>query len=252
MKEKHKIDYMTQITVTDKDYNLDNLQYILGALGEQLSQTDGKAEITREGSRSVMRITVPDYYADIVKNSVYDCVSDVIAVNYKYEYFRKEINTYGLSAIEKELLYTSLISADLNEDKRYATAHLAGFDELAVDGMLNFRLKPLKTKWSGIVDCMPEFFQGNQLKDFITYLIEDKKKRVYVDGTHVYDSHYHRLERGNLMDKGMDEGHIIREILLSGCGEVEISGQLPSTDEHYLKEYFGDKIIWAGQNQFNH
>ena len=241
---------MAQITLTDRDYNQSNLQYINFALSELFSQTNTVSELSRAGSRAVLTVTCPDEYAEIIKKEVCDKASDVIAVNYKYDYFKKLINTSGLNAVEKELLLTSLIAADLDEDKRYTASRLFCYGNMVLDGVFNFRLKPLKTKWAGIVNCMPEYFQGEQLKDFITYLLEDRKRRVFVEGDKVYDSHYRRLIKGELMDKGMEDGKIIREILLSGCGEVEVNCPLPKTDEHYLKEYFGDKII-LGKGYFS-
>jgi hypothetical protein len=66
---------------------------------------------------------------------------------------------------------------------------------------------------------------------------------VYVDSGKVYDSHYRRLKRSSLLD---GEGvKIIREILLSNCGEVELNGSLPKEDEYYLKEFYSDKIIFS-------
>lgn len=241
---------MVQIILTDKDYNEGNLDYIRFTLSELLEQAECRTGIARAGGRSALSVECPAYYADIVKRELCDKTADVIAVNYKYDYFKRRIPTGGLGGIEKELLMTSLIAADLEEDKRYTYGRLKGFGDIAIDGIFHFRLRPLKAKWQGIVNCIPEYFRGSQLKDFITYLLEDKKRKVFVEDEKVYDAQYRRLTRGELMDKGMEEGRIVREVLLSGCGEVEVHSPLPATDEKYLKEYFGDKII-LGRGYFS-
>ncbi len=241
---------MAKITLTERDYNQSNLQYICFTLSDLLSQTRSACELSRSGGRVVLTIDSPEDYAETVKKEVYDKASDVIAVNYKYDYFKKLISATGLNFVEKELLLTSIIAADLEEDKRYVCSKIAGYGNVVLDGVFNFRLKPLKNKWAGIVNCMPEYFQGEQLKDFITYLLEDRKRKVLVEDDKVYDSHYKRLTKGELMDKGMQDGKIIREILLSGCGEVEVNCPLSKTDEHYLREYFGDKIT-LGKGYFS-
>ena len=69
-------------------------------------------------------------------------------------------------------------------------------------------LKPLKKKWLDITACIPECFLNSQLKEFIYFLLENKKKRVYVDDGLVYDSHYTRLKRSSLLD--VDGVKIIR------------------------------------------
>ena len=71
----------------------------------------------------------------------------------------------------------------------------------------------------------------------------DKKKKVYIDGEKVFDTHFRRLKRTDLL--GGENVKIIREVLLSNCGEIELSGNIPSDDEKYLKEFYGDKITFS-------
>ena len=93
----------------------------------------------------------------------------------------------------------------------------------------------LKRKWTEIIGYIPSSFLQDQLKEFIGFLLENKKKRVYVDCGRVYDSHYRRLKRSTLLDG--EEAKITREILLSNCGEIRLSGRLPEQDEFFLKEF---------------
>ena len=54
----------------------------------------------------------------------------------------------------------------------------------------------------------------------------------------------HALEKRRCPIDG-DKIKIIREALLSNCGVVEISGEIPKDDEYYLKEFYSDKIIFS-------
>ena len=90
---------------------------------------------------------------------------------------------------------------------------------------------------------MPSCFTSSQLRDFISYLLENKRKRVYIENEKVYDEHYRRLKRAELLDK--EEARLVREIILSNCREVEISGTIPKLDEDYLKEFYKDKIFFS-------
>jgi hypothetical protein len=90
---------------------------------------------------------------------------------------------------------------------------------------------------------MPPHFVNSELKDFISFLLENKKKRSYIDSGKVYDQHFRRLLRCTLL--GYENARIIREVLLSNCGEVEISGSLEPDDEFYLKEFYKDKIYFS-------
>ena len=116
-----------------------------------------------------------------------------------------------------------------------------------MDGIYNFRLKLLKKKWEEIVSYMPEYFINTQLKEFIVYLLNGKKKKVYVESGKVYDCDFRRLNRGLLMDEKLEKGKVIREILLSGSGSVDLSGELSDVDEFYLKEYYGENVNFTSR-----
>ena len=232
---------MANLMITDKDIHEDNLRYIDQALSELFLQTDCKVLIKQKSGRSVMIIDCPIICYDIVKAEVDDKCADVIVVNYKYEFFKNVVRPEGLNGKERELLLTGIISADLEEDKRYVTDKLKNISEYALDGVYNFRLRPLKRKWQEIAEYIPTYFVKEQLKDFMTFLLEDKKKKVFVDGVSVYDSHYRKLIRSRLLGE-KQELNIVKEIMLSSCGEVELDGHIPKEDEYYLKEFYGGRI----------
>ena len=201
----------------------------------------GKANIEEDGGRCVFTADVPDAAAAFFRPSLEDKIADVIAVNYKYEYFKRYIRSEGLNKVEYELLLAALISADLEEDKRYALSKLSA--PYAIDGSFNFTMRPLKTKWSEIIGYVPTYFAREQLRDFIGYIIEEKKgKRVFVVGGGVFDTHYNKLNRSYLAGGG--EGSVVKEVILSSSGEVELNCRLSAVDEFYLKEFFGDKIFF--------
>ena len=66
----------------------------------------------------------------------------------------------------------SLSSKNLN--KKYIIKKLKSFTEYSVDGIFNFRMKPLKQKWNEIISYIPKSFGVTGLKEFVSYLIKDK------------------------------------------------------------------------------
>lgn len=234
---------MTRITLTDNENKINNLTYIKNSLSELFSRAGATAELDVADKRARLAVEFPDYYADIVRAEISDKLGEVIAINYKYDFFKNLIRVAGLSETENEILFASLIAADLPEDKRYSADKFKDVTDAAVDGVFNFRLQPLKKKWKDVASYMPDVFVNSQLKDFILYLLENKKKRVYVSNGKVYDAHYRRLKRCDLLSGG--GATITREVILSNCGEVELSGKVDAQDEKYLKEYYGDKIFFS-------
>jgi hypothetical protein len=236
---------MTQITITERAQNIDNVRYLRFGLDELFERTGCEVRTNTQSERVEFLVDCPDCYADVIRAEILDRAAEIIAIKYKYDYFKKNVQIGGLSSVEKELLLTSLISADLDDDKKYSFDRIKQSVEIAVDGIYDFRLRPLKNKWRDVAGYIPTCFLSGQLKEFVSYLIENKKKRVYVDNGRVYDWHYRLLKRSSLLDG--EKVKIVREILLSNCGEVELSGDIPKDDEYYLKEFFNDKIIFSGR-----
>lgn len=237
---------MTKICISDGSAGLKGLQYVKNSVSELAVKTGATVKTVAQDKRYSLIYDCPEYYADIFHAEVADKVAEVIAIGYKYDYFKKEVKTAGLNKTEREILLASLIAADLTEDKKYVFDRVKGEKNAAIDGIYNFRLKALKKKWKDVAEYIPQCFVGSQLKDFVVYLIENRKKRAYVDDQKVYDNYYRRLRRCALL--GGDDILVIREVLLSGCGEVEIRGEVPKADETYLKEFYGDRVYFAQKN----
>ena len=51
----------------------------------------------------------------------------MIAVKYKYDFFKKNVYVNGLSQIDKEILVAGLIAADLDDDKKYSFDRIKTF-----------------------------------------------------------------------------------------------------------------------------
>ncbi len=234
---------MMEITVSEKDNNSFNVDYIVGNLTELFLGAHCSHVTQKFGSRVILKISCPDNYGEVVKLEVLDRISEIIAIKYKYDFFKDKIKVIGLNEGEKEILYSCLIAADLEEDKKYIFDRLTENSDFVIDAIFNFRLSALKKKWEDIVSYIPSCFGPSKLKDFVFYLLENKKYRVYVEGEKVYDRYFKRLNRCDLLEQG--ELKITREVLLSNCGEVEISGNIPKEDREYISELFEGRIIFS-------
>ncbi len=238
-----KLIFMKQITVTETKQNQTNLYYVQSALGEIFTHAGCTVKNYSCDKRSMLNVECPEEYLEILTAEISDKIAEVIVVKYKNDFFKKNVIVSGLSEVEREILNAGIIAADLEDDKKYVFERIKNQTQIAIDGVFNFRLQMLKRKWSEIIEYIPTSFLNDQLKEFIGYLLENKRKRVYVDYGRVYDSHYRRLKRSSLLDG--EEAKITREILLSNCGEIMLKGRLPEKDEFYLKEFYNEKIFFS-------
>ncbi len=230
-------------TVTDAGFKKTSTEYLYRTLNKTVTVLGGKSANGEKDGRCYFYASVPDGRKENFHALITDKIADVVAVNYKYDFFKKNVRVSGLKPVEYEFLLSALISADIEEDKRYVAARLVG-PVYAIDGLFNFRMRPLVEKWREIVGYIPPYFVSDQLKRFVSYIVSEKKNgRVYVMGSKVYDVNYNLLSKAWLTGGG--ECKIIKEIILSSSGEVELTSPIPERDEYYLKEFFGEKIFFG-------
>lgn len=231
--------------VTENAQRQINIDYLKRTLTRQIAAFGGSFSTGERNGRCYFLAKIDRPHAKYFAPTLEDKLSDVIAIKYKYDYFKKNVRVGGLSDVEYELLLSAMISADITEDKKYARLKFTS-SPYAIDGSFNFTMKPLMEKWAEIVGYIPAYFTRPQLKEFISYIIAEKKGgRAYVVEDNVYDSHYNVLRRASLVED--NACRLIKEIILSDSSEVELSTPLPGDDEFYLKQFFGDKIFFSKQ-----
>lgn len=233
---------MNQIKISDSEIEEGGVYYIANSIQGLVEEFGGNTVIEKKADRIIAKIYCKPTYLDLFRSEIEDKVADVLAIKYKYEFFKRKICPMGLNAYQSEILYTALISADIEDDKRYIIRKIRGLDGYVLDGIYTQLLPPLKNKWQEIVSYIPLFFDGNKLCDFVSFLVSEKRgKRVIVEGTKVYDGNYNRLKRSLLLD---GEGDVLREVLLSASGNVDVLSTLPEETVRYLKSFFGGRITF--------
>ena len=238
---------MKEIKITDGERKEGIFSYLTRAINPLVNDLGGKI-IENYEKRIETKVFCPLSHYDLFRREIEDKIGDIITIKYKYDYFKRNLRVVGLSDVEKEILYFVLISADLEDDKRYVLRRLRTFKEFSIDGIFNFRLIPLKRKWEEVVSCIPSFFTKKNLYDFANYVVSEKRnKRVIVDGGKVYDANYNQLNKMVLIDE--NEGCVVvKEVLLSSCNSVDVKGKLDTLDEKYLKIFFGQGISFLVNN----
>ena len=231
---------MKQIKVTDSTKEEGSISYLLKSLASLASDLGGEIVKIESEQRVGVKVFCKAEHEDFFRSEIEDKIADVIVVKYKYEFFKRKIHPAGLSLYEIELLITALISADIEEDKRYILRRLRGQTDYVLDGFFNFRLQALKNKWKEIVSYIPVVFSAKQLEDFVAYLVSEKRgKRVLVQNGKVYDLYYNPLKKSALLD---GKGDLVREVLLSSGGSVEVMSKISKEEEKYLRSFFGRKV----------
>ena len=68
---------------------------------------------------------------------------------------------------------------------------------------------------------------------------------MFFENGKVYDKRFVQIKRTDLLYPTNGELKIVKEILLSGAGSLEISSALPIEDEKYIKDFYENKIHFS-------
>lgn len=236
---------MVKITVSESNSKNLNVAYIYNSMTRYLSICGADADITFDDSRTNLVMTAENRFHSYLRKFTEERVAEAVAIGYKYALFQNNIRPAGLSESDRDVLLCALVSADFDEDKRYIAERLKDIRIYSIDGFFNFRLQALKEKWTGIIDCIPCCFTERDLRDFLDYIFDEREKTVvhFKEGE-LYDSEYVRLKRSALIDGGLDNNSLVRELLLSGATEVECLTNPPSSLCDVLKKFYGGRVTF--------
>ena len=233
---------MKKIQITDAIGEEKGISYISSSMLELVNDFGGEIRLKKTDARLLLTIDCPDNYYDLYKSELEDKICDVIAVKYKYFFLKKYLRTIGLSSYENEILHVAIISADIDDDRRYVLRKLGAFKNFDIDGIFNFRLQLLKNKWKEVASYIPFFFTSKQLCDFVSFVLSEKRgRKVLIEGDRVYDVHYNRLKRSSLIS---DDADVVKEALLSHCSNVEVIKDVSPREEKELKRFFGRRVCF--------
>ena len=230
-----------EITITQKGFDNAYASYLFGKVRERFSFLPASIDMEQTGDFTEIAVKTERAYCPYVRRFVEETVADVIAIGYKYTFFKKRLCLPLLNAEEQRLLITALVSADFKEDKSYVARRLCGFENYSVDGVFHFRLQELKKRWEGVVEYVPKDMGEASLESFLGYLTEDGENKLFLKDGKVYDEQYRLLSRSALTGKTS----VVGEILLANAGQVYCFGETDRATGLFLKRYYGGKAVFC-------
>lgn len=232
---------MERITITERGENAPYISYLYGKVTDKFSFLPTLSERLKEGDRTGIVFKAEQKYCPYIRKYTEESVADVIAIGYKYRYFREKLALPFLKEQEKDILFCSLVAADYEEDHAYIKGKLKGHGEYCIDGTFHFRLSELKDRWKKIAEYVPTEFNETSLESFIDFLVEEGENKIFVKDGEAYDEEYRMLEKSALLGKRS----LTREILLSGAGNVYCFGTPDRATESFLKKYYKEKVVFC-------
>lgn len=217
------------------------IPYVYKKLKEKFGFQDSECRVEYENGENFLIFQGGNGLCSRVKKSANEYISDVLSIGYKYDFFRKNLPLPLLSDKERFLLYVALVAADYHEDKRYILHRLDGLTNCSINGVFNFRLRELKSRWTEVIEYIPADFGKYSLEGFLDYVATDGEGRAYLKDGKVYDENYRLMDKSSLLGKNTP----IADILLSGVNQVYCFGETDVETKTFLKKYYKDKAIFC-------
>ena len=217
------------------------IQYLYNKLKTSIEASKAKIELFEEANGFCLVCRGEESSLAQMRQLANEHISDILAVGYKYEFFKAHLALPLLSKEDKFLLYSALVSADYKEDKRYASRRLGVFEDCSIDGVYNFRLAELKTRWREVLEYIPADFGKYELEGFVDYIISENDGKAYLKKGKVYDENYREQQKSELLG----EKSLISELLLLGAGSVYCFGRVDEATEQFLRKYYKEKVVFC-------
>ena len=230
-----------KITITQSGFDGLYMSYLYGKVKEKFSYLPAHAALQKDGDRTVLDFQTEKKYCPYVRRYAEENISDIVAVGYKYRFFKDRLRLPLLSEREQRLLFTALAAADLQDDREIVSRAFKGFEAYCLDGVYHFRLRDLKKRWEEIADYISSDFGPQSLDGFIGFLVSDGTGKTYIKDGKAYDERYRVLTKSALTG----ERSLIGEILLCGAEQVYCFGDVDGATKDFLLKFYKEKAVFC-------
>ena len=230
-----------QILVTQSGASSPYISYLYGKITDKFSFLSTECRFQDDGERTTAVFASERKYCPYIRRYTEENIADVISIGYKYRFFAGALTLPLLTARERDILLTALVAADLPEDREYVKRQLKGSMEYCIDGLYNFRLSALKSRWQGIAGYVTADFNAVSLENFIDFLIGESRGKAFLKEGKLYDEEYRTMNKSELIGKSDP----VREILLSGADNIYCFGEPDERTRAFLKKYYRGKCVFC-------
>lgn len=178
---------MFELTISNQRNKKDYMRFVYNKLKPHVDNSKGIIIFEETDGRLSISLAVPNKERDFYKAFVLELVSEIIVMDYKYEYIKANLN----AQISNDELWISFLKAltvfDKQTDKDLIKKNLAFTSELLIDSSYNFRMWEVRDRWREIVSLVEENLSGllarDSFVDLMKFLIaasEPEADTVYI------------------------------------------------------------------------
>lgn len=185
---------------------------------------------------------------------VCDLFSEILLVDFKHIYFKKNLNINISDKNLSDVFYSSVTLYDREYDEELLNIRAVSDRELAVDSLIRFCTGDLSLRWMGVSQILCENFYGGRDKDaimefikHIVYSVPAKTAELNVFRREIY---YHFIDENGknvatvLAGEG-DIGEMAASVMFNLPARINFYDAPDTQGMRFLKQIFSDKIHFS-------
>ena len=151
---------------------------------DNIKKEDGIIVKHNSAGKCYLSIAVDEKYKEYIKSKVLDFVTMFIETEFKYEFFRENLNMQNEEMLTQAFLKAiSCFDADLDREIISKVIEFSG--EIVIESLFYFKLQPLVLKWKKTAEIINQnliMISDNSMSEVLRYLCEmSENNSVLVD-----------------------------------------------------------------------
>ncbi len=178
---------MFELTISNEKKKVPFMDFVYKKLKNHVDNSKGLIIFEEMDGRLVISLAVPEKEKEFYKAFVLELVSEIIVMDYKYEYIKTNLK----HKMASETLWGGFLRAltvfDKQTDKDLIKKSLVFDDDLLIDSSFHFKMWEVKNRWKEIVSLVEENLSGLlaresfvELMKFLIAASEPEADTVYV------------------------------------------------------------------------
>jgi hypothetical protein len=240
---------MRDYAVSSNERYSSYFRLMLKSLSEIKDSLNINISAKKIGGRYYALISCPAEAFNSVMALASDILKDIILINYKYLYFKNTLNIKIRDKSLESLFYTSITLYDRDYDCELVDFNHICDKELTIDGIFNFCLADLISRWDTVAEILKDNFYGDcdrqAIYEFVKHIIYTLPNKLSEVNIYKHEDFYVFLDsNGKNIDKfiSVNGGELASKIMFVNPALINFYHCCDKQTMTFLKTIFNERI----------
>ena len=184
-----------------------------------------------------------------IKILIKDILRDIILINYKFVYFKDNLNIQISDKSLESLFFTSITLYDREYDSDILYLENLTENELSIDGIFRFCINDLLLRWKNVAEILQDNFFNDSDKEaiyeFVKHIIYSIPNKTTEVNIYKQENGYAFIDNDgkNIANfKSLNSGELASKIIFVNPASINFHNSCDRQTMIFLKNIFNDRI----------